>query len=142
MSSRCCLPDLYRGSRVYMEHHMPCIGELYGPIYLCNRIHFHHALHHGNLWNDQIQCSVPHQIYLIALRAFLIYLSPLYLINLLCLKKNSLLPNLFLRVSGFNNVLWIWIQKEDCHLLQMLAKTTHGEVFCCADENCVREMIG
>lgn len=139
MSSRCCLPHLYRGSRVYMEHHMPCIGELYGPIYLCYRIQFHHALHHGNLWNDQIrQC----QIYLIALRAFNLII-PTVFDQLILLKEEFLIAQLFfLRVSGFNNVLWIWIQREDCHLLQMLAKTTHGEVFCCADENCVREMIG
>ncbi|XP_065940714.1 mucin-like protein [Magallana gigas] len=44
-------------------------------------------------------------------------------------------------VTGFNFTTHC-IMKEDCHLLQMLAKTTHGEVFCCADENCVREMIG
>uniref|UniRef100_A0A8W8N2E6 Hemicentin-1 n=1 Tax=Magallana gigas TaxID=29159 RepID=A0A8W8N2E6_MAGGI len=44
-------------------------------------------------------------------------------------------------VTGFNFTTHC-IMREDCHLLQMLAKTTHGEVFCCADENCVREMIG
>uniref|UniRef100_K1QN63 Hemicentin-1 n=1 Tax=Magallana gigas TaxID=29159 RepID=K1QN63_MAGGI len=34
------------------------------------------------------------------------------------------------------------IMKDDCLLLKMLANKTHGEVFCCPDENCVRAMIG
>lgn len=94
MSSRCCLPHLYRGSRVYMEHHMPCIGELYGPIYLCYRIQFHHALHHGNLWNDQIrQC----QIYLIALRAFNLII-PTVFDQLILLKEEFLIAQLFFYV--------------------------------------------
>nr|XP_034336498.1 hemicentin-1-like isoform X9 [Crassostrea gigas] len=33
------------------------------------------------------------------------------------------------------------IMKDDCLLLKMLANKTHGEVFCCPDENCVRALI-
>lgn len=77
-------------------------------------------------------------------KGFFDLIIPTVFDQLILLKEEFLIAQLFffLRVSGFNNVLWIWIQREDCHLLQMLAKTTHGEVFCCADENCVREMIG
>lgn len=76
-------------------------------------------------------------------KGFFNLIIPTLFDQLILLKEEFLIAQLFFfSVSGFNNVLWIWIQREGCHLLQMLAKTTHGEVFCCADENCVREMIG
>lgn len=52
--------------------------------------------------------AVPHQIYLIALRAFNLII-PTVFDQLILLKEEFLIAQLFffLRVSGFNNVLWI-----------------------------------
>lgn len=90
MPTRCRLSDLYRECRMYMEHHMPCVGELYGPIY--PKIQIHHALHLGNVWCDQI--------YLEALRT-----SP-YLITPTVFNEHIMLKEWFLITLLFYTRIW------------------------------------
>lgn len=97
MSSRCCLPPLYRGSRVYMEHHMPCIGELYGPIYLCYKIQFHHALHHMVIY-ETIKYNSASSNLSYSPKGFFDLIIPTLFDQLILLKEEFLIAQLFFYV--------------------------------------------